>query len=987
MTEVARLEAVVSGRDVGLASLLTRVEAELRSTDAAAQRTTQETLKLATSYAQLARGLGEPAAGAAQLRSTLGGLADVTTRQELAIRRQIATLDQQAAKLGAVGPAGERAANGLRNLSSAANTVTNALGAIGIGVGIQQLVNFGSEAITLSNKTRTADAALRALAGSPKLYADALAVAREQQKLFGGSLEENISGVQGLITVSRSSGVELSKLIDLSQRLSVKDPGQGAAGARIALQEAFSGDPTSLAKRYEIPKTALKALKDESLSASDKLKILDTYLNQIGITSEVASGSIPKTAIAMNQLSAGAEAAKVSLGTLLAEGLAPLAERAGAALQGVASGLSSFSKIGAQQQQITAQLVGGAQSYDQYAAANKRANDQIAAGNAQFSGALGFIGNLTTQIPTLTQSQFALAQAMTAQGASSQEAALAVQQYGAQIAQLNPQQEALALSLIAQGQGFSQVVETVAPLGTVLAEIGTVYQELITSGQANEQSAAALAARMSELSAVGGPVAATIAALADGFLGGTISADQLTAALGQLEQAQALVTTASGANAAAIAAQEGATRSVVSAVTEQNAALGEQLVAMGAAEAKTRALAEANAQIASLGGAVANGLLTMASAASQLANQYGITEAAARSLIAAQAGIASSARLAQQRDDSQQRRASGGPQDASKGALEFVAKQERAAEAAQERRAREARKGRAGGGGGGGGIPPAVKLQQDTNNKIEDLERAHQDKLAQIAADGAQKRAAADRSFTRQQLTGRASFYRNLANVEDQATRQRLSAQFEAVQQEAAALRQTQGADVAQQYSEAATAAIERQAEIERAIAEARDKGDTGQAEYLQGVLELQKAADQDELDNIKNKGSAIAAEQARQYAEQETAYEAHLEKLGIAFSRKAAQIPGLAGSLPTVPTPPLPPPSTVANAQAAAQAPPPIQSPDKVQAVADVATPAAVDQQTSQLGAKLDAISSALSQVKAAIDSVRGAVDNLKRSGATAGG
>jgi prefoldin subunit 5 len=57
------------------------------------------------------------------------------------------------------------------------------------------------------------------------------------------------------------------------------------------------------------------------------------------------------------------------------------------------------------------------------------------------------------------------------------------------------------------------------------------------------------------------------------------------------------------------------------------------------------------------------------------------------------------------------------------------------------------------------------------------------------------------------------------------------------------------------------------------------------------------------------------------------------------------------------------------------------------VQPVADVATPAAVDQQTSQLGAKLDAISSALGQVKAAIDSVRSAVDGLKRSGATAGG
>ena len=140
---------------------------------------------------------------------------------------------------------------------------------------------------------------------------------------------------------------------------------------------------------------------------------------------------------------------------------------------------------------------------------------------------------------------------------------------------------------------------------------------------------------------------------------------------------------------------------------------------------------------------------------------------------------------------------------------------------------------RGGGGGGGSAAKSALNAQTTANNQLEDLERQHQEKLAQIQADGDKKRAQADESFRRSQLTGRAGFYASLASVTDDAQRKALSARYEAIQQEAAAIRQAQGSDVAQAYAEAAERALQAQSEIEQQIAEAEKNKDAGKAEYL----------------------------------------------------------------------------------------------------------------------------------------------------------
>ena len=213
----------------------------------------------------------------------------------------------------------QRKASGeVGGLTGAVNGLKSAVGTLGVAFGVQQLISFGVESGRAALQLRETENTLRALAGSTANYNQVISTARQQQVLFGGSLQENIAGLQGLVITSRSTGAELNTLINLSQRLAVLDPAQGAEGARIALSEVLSGDPRSLARRYEIPLSALSKIKDESIPVAQRLQVLDQYLNKIGITSEVISGRVDQTAQSYRRLAQAADDARNVLGNFLA---------------------------------------------------------------------------------------------------------------------------------------------------------------------------------------------------------------------------------------------------------------------------------------------------------------------------------------------------------------------------------------------------------------------------------------------------------------------------------------------------------------------------------------------------------------------------------------------------------------------------------------------------------------------------------------------
>lgn len=399
-----------------------------------------------------------------------------------------------------------------------------------------------------------------------------------------------------------------------------------------------------------------------------------------------------------------------------------------------------------------------------------------------------------------------------------------------------------------------------------------------------------------------------------------------------------------------------------------------------AEEADKKALSAQKAQdllivqdnLARIGASVAAGFVTSAQAAAFLANQYGITTAQAEALISAQARLAGGqARLASQAAQTRNLATPGFNAPGRQGADEstvFATIKTTQATILQEEKKAEAARLKAAKTGGGARVSQEQKTQQQLASTVSD----YQSKIAQIEKDGLIKRQAAENSLRQAQLSGRAGFYASLANIDDNALRQDLSARYEQAAAAAAQIAQTQGADAAQAYLEASQKAIEGEAAIQGQIADAKKAGNDGQAAYLEGVLKLQQAANAEELRQIQEKGSAIAAEQAAQYAQAEQQYAEHLERMGGIAAAKgvtlASTLPGATGG-------------TSGGAPSAATVA------GKPTAVVDIATPAAVDAQTGRLEGKLSEVVAELQAVKSEVAAVKNAVNNSRQSRATAGG
>lgn len=265
--------------------------------------------------------------------------AQATANAEAALRREQDTLRS------ALTPAANQAQTSITSLGGSFNQLTAAARLLGVGVGVKQLVDFGVEAGKDALALRETQNSLRAVAGSATVYNQVLATARQQQLLFGGSLRENIEGLSGLTITARQSGASLAQLVDFSQRLNVLSPEQGVGGARIALAEALSGNITSLSRRFEIPKSALKGLADESLSVEQRLKVLDDFLNGVGVTSASVAGKVDQNALAFRRLNAELETTRLRSG----EGIAN-------AFSGAATGLSRLLGVINQNPQAIAEL-------------------------------------------------------------------------------------------------------------------------------------------------------------------------------------------------------------------------------------------------------------------------------------------------------------------------------------------------------------------------------------------------------------------------------------------------------------------------------------------------------------------------------------------------------------------------------------------------------------------------------------------------------
>lgn len=320
---------------------------------------------------------------ATEEQRTAAALANVTSAQNKAELSAV-RLGQAQKKAAADGAALPRTFAGFTAAGAGQAAAAFGLATLGPQI-VGQAINGGVQAAQAALALRETKNSLKAVAGDMRTYNEVLGAARQQQVLFGGSLQENIEGLSGLTITARSSGASLQTLINLSQRLGVLDPAQGAAGARIALNEALSGDPTSLAKRYEIPRAALAKLRDTTIPVEERLKVIDSFLNKVGITAESVAGKVDQDALAFRTLGQEAGDLAINVGDKLA-----------GAFSGAATGLSRLIGVINGNPEALAKLVALTQGRDTISStdvssasaflAQRSAQSQLGGGSEGFTG-------------------------------------------------------------------------------------------------------------------------------------------------------------------------------------------------------------------------------------------------------------------------------------------------------------------------------------------------------------------------------------------------------------------------------------------------------------------------------------------------------------------------------------------------------------------------------------------------------------------------
>jgi hypothetical protein len=146
---------------------------------------------------------------------------------------------------------------------------------------------------------------LQGVRDSKQVFADASAYAAKYKL----TQEEMAGALNASTMIMRQSTASTEQILNVMQRLTVLNPAENISGAAFSIKELASGDITSIAERFNVSKAAANKMKAEILAGGDAVKILDQYLQSVGVTSEALGaklngpvGKMKDLAIAQEQL-------------------------------------------------------------------------------------------------------------------------------------------------------------------------------------------------------------------------------------------------------------------------------------------------------------------------------------------------------------------------------------------------------------------------------------------------------------------------------------------------------------------------------------------------------------------------------------------------------------------------------------------------------------------------------------------------------------
>lgn len=249
----------------------------------------------------------------------------------------------------------------LDRLASFGGKVSSAFNLLQMTVG--QSIMYMRDFLNEANKLEKTSATVSALTGDFSKYTKVMAIASAQQKKFGGSLNEQLEGFTSLVPITKKFNVDIAQLDNIARRLAIVDPLQGFQGASIALKEFFSGDITSLSRRFEIDRATLNNIKGVGDQVA-QLQELDKVLNGLGISNAVLEARANTSAASFDRFGGAIENVKVLIGQGFQNTFGGMAEDIATNLESVGEAIAENLKIEEQKNQIVKDISKLASDYD-----------------------------------------------------------------------------------------------------------------------------------------------------------------------------------------------------------------------------------------------------------------------------------------------------------------------------------------------------------------------------------------------------------------------------------------------------------------------------------------------------------------------------------------------------------------------------------------------------------------------------------------------
>lgn len=889
-----RIIVTLEGRDTNLSTLLTRIESQMqrgvssaRNYDTTIQqisasqaRNEAATLGYAQSLARGAAATGDFAGAQRILGGALTQVTPNTTAASNAINQLQRTIDQASAKQKEANSVFSNAALGFNRLIGAYFAVSTAASAFGA-------------AIEAGNELEKQQVALRSLSGTQEKYIENLAAAKAQQDKFGGSLADNVESLSGFANLSNRTGIEITKLANLARALATIDPVQGFKGAAIALKEFFSGDITSLARRFEIPRDALNEIK-KIADEGERFAALEAKLAEFGITQELVAAQARTTAVEYAKLSGAATDAFAAVGQSLGTVLLPAAQKLTAILKEVATNLPQLLAIDDKSNAFVNALFSASDSLDLYNEKIRTANDQLGI----FGGL--FIG----QFEEMTQTQFDFAKGALAAGLAIDTIKVAIDGLRQGFADL----DSVFRQFPGLIQGTAEEIEIFKDAALAMASTGpdgaAAAQAIVNAVVGGKEDVSDATFRMQSFTTaiientikqneLANQTTNTNAAIAEEVSALTSAATEaINAAVAsdELKQRQESIYNAALAAAAGMAGSGDAAIAMANkfgiAISEADALI-ERLRNLGIAQQLAGAKTKAESNFASIN--------ALAGRAVDL-NAFREAQKSLDGLNKAQRDLAFSTK-----DSAGQLAFLRGELSKLNPGTETYIRKQIEVNAAEEKLENE-RKRRAKSGTKNPKLTANEKLNNQLlvaedkfNNQMEDLERKHQSNLVDIIEEFGKKQLEAERANETGKRRSRFDFYTSLSKSSlSPIDKQAFAAAYEEAFAEAQRIAQEGKASLAKEFLDLRQSQIQEMQELAQEAQEIRDDKDLGKGEKQARLAELDarkrllEEAHQEELKQLRESGDKIQNEFQDRIAEENQAYSDQAAKIAETAERAA---------------------------------------------------------------------------------------------------